>query len=331
MSKLLTTLKISRKPPEKCLWCGGGLTFWRELEDSGLNLYPRPVAYGRCESCGSLSQYPPLTPQQLEHAYSDSYWVEEECASLFRRLALWYQQKILSWDQEQFLRRILYNLEGKRILEIGPGRGDFLAWAREQGATVTGWERSPRAVSFLISKGFNAETVILEDLSHWPKTGETWDVIAGFHVLEHLIEPVKVVAGLLARLEPDGLCIFQVPRLDSWQARILRNRWIGLDPPRHVSIPSLKGLRRWATQLEIEERGCKHFSLRDNSFHIVASLFPSLDPHRPGFGGLKMMELLLGTWLLQPLAFFEALAGRGGTVTMAFQKTSSPSTANLSQ
>ena len=31
--------------------------------------------------------------------------------------------------------------------------------------------------------------------------------------------------------------------------------------------------------------------------------------------------MLLGTWCLQPLAVLEALAGKGGTIIMAFQKT----------
>lgn len=314
----------SVKPSGKCLWCGGCLTFWGELDDSNLNLYHQPVAYGRCESCASLSQSPPLDPQQLGLAYPDSYWVEGENDPLLRRLALWYQQKILSLDQGMFMRRVLGSLEGKRILELGPGRGDFLVWARAQGATVTGWERSPRAVSFLKSKGIKAEVVILEDLSHWRRSGETWDVIAGFHVLEHLVEPVKIVADLLSHLAPNGLLVFQVPRIDSWQANIFRSRWYGLEVPRHVSVPSIKGLKQWASLLKLELVGSKHFSLRDNAFCIVASLFPTAAPHRPGFSGLKMVLLLVGTWCFQPVALLEALTGRGGTVMMAFQKKTVP-------
>ena len=325
------TLVPPVKPPGKCLWCGGYLTFWKELEDTGLQLYSKPVAYSRCESCDSLSQCEPLSSRQLGQAYSDSYWVEGGNDSPLRRLAVWYQQKILSLDQGLFLCRVLDTLKGKRILEIGPGRGDFLVWARGRGAIVTGWERSAQAVSSLRAKGLEAESVILEDLSLWPVSGETWDVIVGFHVLEHLVDPVKIVAGLISRLAPNGLLIFQVPRIDSWQARMLNQRWIGLDAPRHVSIPSLKGLRKLASSCGLEEQAFKHFSLRDNSFHIFASFFPSLDPHRPGFGGLKMMQLLLGTWCLQPLALLEAFAGKGGTVMMAFQKKTTPSNTNLCQ
>ena len=155
------TLASPIKPPGKCLWCGGCLRFWQDLVDSNLNLYPSPVGYGRCESCGSLSQDPPLSPQQLGQAYPESYWVEDEDDSLLMKLALWYQQKVLAWDQGLFLRQVLDTVEGKRILEIGPPRGDLLVWARAQGAIVTGWERSCRAVSFLRSKRLEAESVIL--------------------------------------------------------------------------------------------------------------------------------------------------------------------------
>lgn len=308
----------------KCLWCGGHLIFFKELTDVNLSHYRDPVPYGRCEECGSLSQLSPLNLQQLGQAYSESYWVEKEDDSLLRKLALWYQQKIVSWDQGLFLCRVLDTLEGKRILEIGPGRGDFLVWAKAQGAIASGWERSHKAVSSLKAKGLKAESVILEDTSHWPNSGATWDVIVGFHVLEHLVEPVKIVASLLSRLAPDGLLLFQVPRIDSWQAIMLGQHWYGLEVPRHVSIPSMKGLKQWSALLNLELEDWKHFSLRDNAFCILASLFPSVIPHRAEFGGLRLIGLLVGTWLLQPLAFLEALTGRGGTVMMAFRRKTSP-------
>jgi len=290
------------------------------MVDVVLGIYPHPVAYGLCKSCGSLSQFPPLDPQELGTAYSESYWVEGEGDSTLKQLALWYQLKILSLDQGRFLRHAAGGLKGKRILEIGPGRGDFLLWAKAQGAAVMGWERSSRAVNLLKSHGLAAESVVLEDLSHWPQSGQFWDVIAGFHVLEHLVEPAKVVAGLLSRLAPQGLLIFQVPRIDSWQARILGKRWIGLDAPRHVSIPTLSGLRRLAFNLDLEECATKHFSLRDNALFLLTSLFHFLTPHRPDFSGFRLAGLLVGAWGLQPLALLEAFMGKGATIMVAFQR-----------
>jgi SAM-dependent methyltransferase len=297
------------------------MVFWKKLRDSNLGLFTEAVTYGHCESCGSLGQIPPLTPWRLAKAYPESYWGEGGEDSLLKRLALWYQQQILSLDQGWFVRQVSGPLQGKRILEIGPGRGDFLCWAKAQGAEVAGWERSPQVVAYLRSLGLAAEAVVLEDLSQWPKATEKWDVIAGFHVLEHLTDPLQVVAGLLSHLAPHGLFIIQVPRIDSLQAQLLGDRWAGLDVPRHVSLPTLKGLKRLASRLDLQKLDCRHFSLRDNAFHIMMSLFPYLDPHRIGIGKLELVMMFLGTWCLQPLAVLEALAGKGATVMMAFQRT----------
>jgi len=50
------------------------------------------------------------------------------------------------------------------------------------------------------------------------------------------------------------------------------------------------------------------------------SLFPSLNPHRLGSGGLKLASMFLATWCLQPLAVLEALTGKGATIMMAFSE-----------
>ncbi|MEW6440401.1 MAG: class I SAM-dependent methyltransferase [bacterium] len=311
----------SEKPEGICLWCGRRLHYWG---DANSGFCHDRVAYGRCESCGSLGQVCALTPQELGQAYSKSYWVEDGNSSLLQQLAIWYQRLILAWDHGRFLRQELGQIKGKRLLEIGPGRGDFLRWAKAQGAEVMGWERSPQAVALLHSHGLAAESVVLEEVSQWPAPTRAWDVIVGFHVLEHLVSPAEVVAALLPRLAPQGVLVLQVPRIDSFQSRLFGRRWVGLDPPRHVTVPSLKGLRKLASHLNLEETGTKQFSLRDNAFHILVSLLPSIDPHRPGCGGLKLVWLLIGSWCLQPLAILEAFAGRGGTVMMAFRKTKLP-------
>ena len=47
----------------------GPLAFWEELKDSELGVYPDQVAYGRCESWGSLGQLQPLALEEPRRAY----------------------------------------------------------------------------------------------------------------------------------------------------------------------------------------------------------------------------------------------------------------------
>jgi SAM-dependent methyltransferase len=306
----------------QCLWCGGRLRFWQVLRDEYLGVYPDPVSYGRCEACGSLGQIEALSADELGKAYPAGYWQEEESPSRLSRLALWYQKKMVAIDQGRFARRALGSLRGKRVLEIGPGRGDFLQWAKDQGADVEGWERAPQAVSCLRRQGLTAKIVVLEDVRRWPISQERFDLIVGFHVLEHLGDPRQIVAALAEYLAPHGAMVFQLPRADSWQAEFLGKRWIGLDPPRHITVPTLKGINYLITRLGFEDFHYRNFSLRDNASIIVSSVLPSLGPHRPGFAGFRVVGHLLGVWLLQPVALIEALAGKGGTISLCLRKNS---------
>ena len=306
----------------QCLWCGGRLRFWRVLRDEYLGVYPDPVSYGRCEACGSLGQIEVLSADELGKAYPAGYWQEEERSSRLRRLALWYQKKMVAIDQGRFARSAVGSLRGKRVLEIGPGRGDFLQWAKDQGADVEGWERAPQAVSCLRRQGLTAKVMVLEDVPGWPKSKEHFDLIVGFHVLEHLGDPLGIVSALAEYLAPNGAMVFQLPRADSWQAEFLGKRWIGFDPPRHITVPTLKGINYFITRLGFEDSHYKNFSLRDNASIIVSSLLPSLGPHRPEFAGFRVVGHLLGVWLLQPLALIEALAGKGGTIYFCLRRKS---------
>ncbi|OGR24117.1 MAG: hypothetical protein A2139_07035 [Desulfobacca sp. RBG_16_60_12] len=234
-------------------------------------------------------------------------------------MALWYQKKIMAYDHGLFVRSVFRTLKSKRILEIGPGRGDFLKWAQDRGALVKGWERAPQAVRFLINRGLAAESVVLEDTQNWPDPEDPWDLIIGFHVLEHLVDPTEVVAALLSRMAANGILIFQLPRADSYQARIFGKHWFGLEVPRHVSIPTYLGIERWRTNLNLDKIGEKHFSLRDNASAMLLSLFSSLEPNRQDNCGLNLLGYFFGVWLFQPLAWVEAKMAKGGTIMLALR------------
>lgn len=101
-----------------------------------------------------------------------------------------------------------------RVLELGFGLGSFLAYARERGWEVTGTEVADELVASGQRAGF--DTIPASDLA--AVAPATFDLIAGFDVIEH-IPPSDVIPlfALLRRLlRPGGVIFLRYPNADSW-------------------------------------------------------------------------------------------------------------------
>lgn len=114
---------------------------------------------------------------------------------------------------------------GRGLLDYGSGDSLFLRAVREGGWDAWGVERhcppaapgAPPVVSDL------AELV-----GHRPFACATF-----WHVLEHLDDPVRVLARLRSILAPGAVVLVAVPNFASWQSRLTGPAWLHLDLPRH--------------------------------------------------------------------------------------------------
>ena len=114
-------------------------------------------------------------------------------------------------------------LGGRDVLEIGFGRGDFLAWARGQGARVVGLERDGSLVDRAREAGFDA---YLADIVDAPAlNGRAFDLIVAIDVLEHV--PVETILGwfdrLPALLRPGGHFLARFPNGQSPLGRVFQH------------------------------------------------------------------------------------------------------------
>ena len=94
------------------------------------------------------------------------------------------------------------SLDGARLLEVGPGYGNFLSWAMKRGLTVLGIEPSSDFHAALCADGLPVRMGNLETLQDI--TPASYDIIAMFQVLEHFYDPnfaLKRCWELLAKVE----------------------------------------------------------------------------------------------------------------------------------
>jgi len=100
------------------------------------------------------------------------------------------------------------DLKGKRVLDIGAGRGVFLSlipYARRVAVDI-----SPAYVAYLRSQNIIAIQANAEDL---PFENE-FDVVVMVDILEHVLNPDRAIASAWRALRPGGRLLVRVPYLE---------------------------------------------------------------------------------------------------------------------
>ena len=126
--------------------------------------------------------------------------------------------------------RLILTLHGSPglLLDIGAGTGDFLKLAKDNGWDVKGVE--PNAGASNLAKQKNLEIYeSIEKLS-----GQTFNVVTLWHVLEHLPDLEAVIQKIEALIKPGGTLIVAVPNFKSYDANYYKNYWAAYDTPRHL-------------------------------------------------------------------------------------------------
>ncbi|MFH1965046.1 MAG: methyltransferase domain-containing protein [Acidobacteriota bacterium] len=286
----------------------------------------------RCAECEALFLDQRLVRDRLKEFYPKHYWWAP--GGMSGRLEGIYRGWVLRHDQLAFVKNVLRNYNKPSCLEIGCGSGTFTGMAHNEGIDILGLEISPEAVDEAHSQGIICiETGTVEDTV---ASGETYDAVILFHVLEHLVDPRQFMENLSRVIREGGSLILQVPNCTSWQARLFGKRWYGLDCPRHVCNYSAGALEYLVTSSGFRISKIETFSLRDNAPAFVSSLLPWLDPlgsrvknlaagRTPGELSSFIRNLVYFGLVLcaEPYAWLESLFGRGATLKLSAVRESS--------
>lgn len=140
-----------------------------------------------------------------------------------------------------------YQLSGK-IYDVGCGFGHFLLTGKQLGYDVTGVEMSSANVEF-IRKEFNIQVEENDFLKVHEE--QPYDIMTLWDVLEHIDSADKIIEKVSRMLHPGGYVFIQVPQIDSFFARLLKDKWwaMGLD---HVNYFSKKTIRKLLINHRIE-------------------------------------------------------------------------------
>ena len=87
-----------------------------------------------------------------------------------------------------------------------------------------------------------------------------FDLVMIHHALEHVPDPRATLAAIRALLAPGGHCLVRVPLVPSWALARYADRWVQLDAPRHLVIPSERGLVALAAEVGLALEASAHDS-----------------------------------------------------------------------
>ncbi|SEP49755.1 Methyltransferase domain-containing protein [Methylobacterium sp. ap11] len=161
-----------------------------------------------CTECGLIRTDPMPTQAELGAYYASAYRAAYQFA-LGKRPPRHHLNR--SRREAAFRADLLAPAlrPGARVLDFGSGSGEFLAAARERGATVTGVEPGLSYAAFAREEHGAQVLDRLDALA----PDEVFDVVTVHHVLEHLRDPVDTLERLAARLAPGGVLYAAVPNM----------------------------------------------------------------------------------------------------------------------
>jgi len=190
-----------------------------------------------CQNCGLWFCNPSELP---DVNYDDVYETEEYQKLHFGSLDNtkdWTEFKKYSTYKPFFL-NVPIRPKGT-LLDVGCGVGRFCRAAYTDGWKVKGIDISEKA----IEKGLEMAPfpMMRGNVQDLIKTGERFNVVTAFEVLEHLPTPIDFVRTIKELVKPDGNFFCTVPNIDSTSVqRSTRPDWI---PPVHVLFFTQMALR----------------------------------------------------------------------------------------
>ena len=289
-----------------CSSCNGSMQPAFETRDYNRGVSDEIFRYDRCEKCGLISLR--NVPEDIGPYYAAGYHMLPRTDAAIEAGAAHDRYKI------DLVTRFI---QKGHLLEIGPSWGAFCLLAKRAGFSVEAIELDPDCCAFLNSR-IGVRAIRRNDEAAALAEAAQPDVIAAWHVLEHMRDPWTMVDAAAARLAPGGVLVLALPNPYAYQFRLLGRHWAHVDAPRHVHLIPPEVLRMRAEAAGLKQVLCTttdHGSLGWNAFGWVYSL-----PHFASGALFKRVLRFAGRKVALLARIVEEREGKGSAYTAVFRK-----------
>jgi len=234
--------------------------------------------YQLCSSCGSMQLLDPPADFSRYYPNEDYYSFKMEMKELKKPgYLLTAKADYLLYGKNKLIGSLLsigYKLSehftwmintkaqlNDAILDVGCGNGSLLTRLYKMGFTnLTG-------IDPFINEGHDYGPVKILKKEIDEMTGK-FDTIMMHHSLEHMLNPLQALQKAYSLLNKQKYLLVRIPVMGHYGWQRYNTFWCGLDAPRHIFIPSEKGMRRLAEQAGFQMEKVEYDS---NSYMIWCS------------------------------------------------------------
>lgn len=198
----------------------------------------------RCGGCGTSFVHPVLSDEALSAFYADYHRGAAEGG--------WYDdvEDRMQSDFPAKVRLAKGDRGAGRLLDVGCGKGYFVKACVEQGIDAEGVDLSETGIRHAreVLK-VKAHEGLLRNLK--AQLGQ-FDTITCWATVEHLPDPVGMMRDMRDLLKPGGRLLLDTGVGDDWLDRLLPGCVQWFDPPQHLFVFSVEGMRRALTKAGFE-------------------------------------------------------------------------------
>ncbi|MBV8149734.1 MAG: class I SAM-dependent methyltransferase [Candidatus Eremiobacteraeota bacterium] len=287
----------------RCPFCNGGAVV-RTVEGTE-RFYGNDGSfdYNLCAGCGSI--YLSDTSIDLSAHYPEHYY---SYTGTTRPRIQAAAENFVCRQRARFVIGLLRRAGARvdrhaRVIDVGSGAGDLLrAFVRLGYRNVLGVD--PYLPESVDTVGIVVERRPLELLARDPSYVRSASVVMFHHSLEHVFDPAENLAAARDLLTPGGGIVVRVPVVNyAWER--YGTYWVGFDAPRHVAIPSERGMYALATRVGLNVSRVRYDST-ENQFVVSDAYlrgltqpqaFPSCPPRTAVRKVLTIPLQLRAAWL----------------------------------
>lgn len=225
-----------------CPICGNSSKYLADRYDDRYG-YPSSFPIRQCTNCGHLFLLANFTPEELNALYSNYYPRSNFDIETYRPYT--ETHGFLAWlngDKSATYRWIPKNV---RILDIGCGFGESLAYHQARGCDVYGVEVDSNIQRVMDKFGYQVHVGLFDSNLY---EENFFDYVTMSQVIEHVTDPMQTLSGIARILKPDGLAILSTPNACGWGAKVFSRRWINWHAPYHLQFFSQQSMNLAAKQ-----------------------------------------------------------------------------------
>jgi 2-polyprenyl-3-methyl-5-hydroxy-6-metoxy-1,4-benzoquinol methylase len=207
-----------------CPNCSSQALLSFRARDLNLRVSQTYFSYFRCHVCGLF--FIAEAPADLDRYYPSAYYALPDSKQRLEVIA----------GREKFKLDLIrpYRAAGD-LLEVGSAWGSFAYAAKLAGYNVTAVEIDERCCQYL-REVVEVAVYKPDETGALPDGLAQYDVVALWHVIEHLQRFKQVLSQLAGLVRPGGIIAIASPNPDAWQFRVMRKRWPHIDAPRHLQL-----------------------------------------------------------------------------------------------